>query len=62
MICPECNAWTRVLETRHKYNNEVYRRYECANMHRFSTMERIKEKKDTGRLVSDQCPGSENEV
>jgi len=44
MICPQeqCQAWTRVLETRHKYNNEVYRRYECANGHRFSTMERVK--------------------
>lgn len=42
MICPQCNAWTRVLETRHKYNNETYRRYECANGHRFSTMERVK--------------------
>jgi len=64
MICPQpqCKAWTRVLETRHKYDNEVYRRYECSNGHRFSTMERIKEKKDTNRLVSDQCPGSENEV
>ena len=28
MICPQpqCKAWTRVLETRHKYDNEVYRR------------------------------------
>ena len=44
MICnqPQCKAWTRVLETRHKYDNETYRRYECANGHRFSTMERVK--------------------
>jgi transcriptional regulator NrdR family protein len=41
MICPTCNAWTRVLETRHKYDNQVYRRYECANTHRFSTMEKV---------------------
>jgi transcriptional regulator NrdR family protein len=42
MICPTCNAWTRVLETRSKYNNETYRRYECANGRRFSTMESVK--------------------
>ena len=42
MICPQCKAWTRVLETRNKYDNETYRRYECANGHRFSTMERVK--------------------
>jgi len=42
MICPQCNAWTRTLETRHKYDNEVYRRYECANKHRFSTIESVK--------------------
>lgn len=42
MICPQCKAWTRVLETRHKYDNQTYRRYECANMHRFSTMEKVK--------------------
>jgi hypothetical protein len=41
MICPQCNAYTRVLETRHKYDNQVYRRYECANTHRFSTMEKV---------------------
>ena len=39
MICPTCNAWTRTLETREKPGHQTYRRYECANLHRFSTME-----------------------
>ena len=37
MKCPECNAWTDVLETR-KRPAGAYRRYECANLHRFSTI------------------------
>ena len=55
MICPQeqCRAWTRVLETRHKYDNQVYRRYECANGHRFSTMERVKEKSAANPLKAD---------
>ena len=38
MKCLKCNAWASVLRTdaRSKY---VYRRYECANLHRFSTRE-----------------------
>ncbi len=44
MSCPICNAWTRTLETRTlKSGNTVIRRYECANAHRFSTEERIKD-------------------
>lgn len=34
MKCPECKAWTLVLETR-----KEYRRRECANGHRFWTVE-----------------------
>lgn len=41
MLCPSCNAWTRVLETRQRPENSVYRRYECANTHRFVTMEQV---------------------
>jgi transcriptional regulator NrdR family protein len=41
MICPTCNAWTRTLETREKPGHTTYRRYECANLHRFSTMEAV---------------------
>lgn len=39
MKCPECGAWTVVKETRSKPNNIRYRRYECANLHRFTTLE-----------------------
>lgn len=40
LLCPACNAWTEVLETRTK-DNIVRRRYRCANEHRFSTKEVI---------------------
>ena len=39
MKCPECGAWTRVLETRVRPTGETKRRYECANEHRFTTAE-----------------------
>lgn len=39
MKCPVCNAWTEVKETRTRKDGEKYRRYECANLHRFSTNE-----------------------
>lgn len=38
MKCPRCEAWTEVLETR-KLIDHTYRRYLCANNHRFSTAE-----------------------
>lgn len=41
MKCPTCKAWAHVKETRQKPNNSTYRRYECANLHRFSTAERV---------------------
>lgn len=39
MKCPVCNAWTEVKETRTRKDGEKYRRYQCANLHRFSTNE-----------------------
>ena len=40
--CPLCETWSNVLETRHnKKKNTTRRRYECANEHRFSTVETI---------------------
>ena len=43
MKCPVCGAWTSVKETRtRKTDGVVTRRYECGNLHRFSTEERIK--------------------
>jgi hypothetical protein len=37
MNCPQCGAWTDVLETRKRKHGLTYRRYECANLHRFTT-------------------------
>ena len=40
--CPLCGAWANVLQTRHnKTTNKIRRRYECANEHRFSTVEEV---------------------
>lgn len=38
MNCPECGVWSMVKETR-KAVGYTYRRYECANLHRFTTNE-----------------------
>ena len=39
--CPECGAWGTVKETRTKADGSKRRRYECANLHRFTTLETI---------------------
>ena len=39
--CPVCNQWVSTLETRHRADGSTYRRYECANEHRFVTKEKI---------------------
>ncbi|MBV5346497.1 MAG: hypothetical protein JZU63_13810, partial [Rhodoferax sp.] len=41
MKCPVCNTWVMVKETRARPNNVAYRRYECANEHRFITLEKV---------------------
>lgn len=41
MKCPRCGVWVRVLETRMDADGAKRRRYECANLHRFSTKETI---------------------
>jgi transcriptional regulator NrdR family protein len=41
MKCPDCKAWTEVKETRKRLDGTTYRRYECANLHRFTTREGI---------------------
>jgi transcriptional regulator NrdR family protein len=52
MKCPVCSTWVEVKETRARPKNEKYRRYECANGHRFVTHETVvrviepKEKKE----------------
>jgi hypothetical protein len=39
--CPVCDAWVSTLETRTRDKNETYRRYQCANEHRFTTKEKV---------------------
>ena len=39
--CPVCEKWVSTLETRHRSDGSTYRRYECANLHRFVTKEKI---------------------
>ncbi len=46
MKCPTCSQYTEVLETRQRQDGSTYRRYQCANMHRFSTEERVVMKKE----------------
>lgn len=48
MRCPKCNAWTRVLQTRVRPDNTKTRRCECANLHRFTTVERAETVKRGG--------------
>jgi len=43
MKCPTCNAWAIVKETRPRPDGSTRRRYECANLHRWSTVERVQE-------------------
>ena len=40
MNCPKCGKYTEVLETRDNTKG-VRRRYECANLHRFTTQETL---------------------
>jgi transcriptional regulator NrdR family protein len=39
MKCPLCGAWTEVLETRTRKDKTKRRTYQCANMHKFRTVE-----------------------
>ena len=41
MKCPVCGTWTLVKETRKTSDNRKRRRYECANEHRFNTLESV---------------------
>ena len=42
IICPKCGAWCRVLRTTTvKPSNIVRRTLECANHHRFRTVEGV---------------------
>jgi transcriptional regulator NrdR family protein len=37
--CPDCGTWAIVKETRKRPDKTMRRRYECANLHRFTTIE-----------------------
>jgi transcriptional regulator NrdR family protein len=41
MKCPICGSWTFVKQTVIREDNTRKRRYECANEHRFGTVETI---------------------
>jgi len=41
MKCPICSTWTLVKDTRKRENNITVRRYECANLHTFKTLEQV---------------------
>jgi transcriptional regulator NrdR family protein len=41
MRCPVCGTWTIVKETRTSTGNTRRRRLECANEHRFTTLENV---------------------
>ena len=42
MKCPICSTWAIRLETRsNAMYNTVRRRYECGNLHRFTTLEKV---------------------
>jgi transcriptional regulator NrdR family protein len=49
MKCPLCNAWTEQLETRKRKNGLTYRRYECGNLHRFTTEDHYVMRIDTAK-------------
>lgn len=45
MKCPVCKTYAEVLETRTRADGVTRRRYLCANLHRFTTLEVIIEDK-----------------
>ena len=49
MKCPVCGTWTIVKETRTSTGNTRRRRMECANEHRFTTLETIVDRKTSIR-------------
>lgn len=41
MKCPRCNAWADVFETCTKEDSTKQRRYQCAEGHKFRTVELV---------------------
>lgn len=50
MKCPECDTTLHDVVDSRKRGNEIYRRRECFNGHRFSTLETVATL-DTGRVI-----------
>lgn len=50
MKCPRCGAWALIKETRAREDNTMRRRYECANLHRFTTIETVKPETEPRRV------------
>jgi transcriptional regulator NrdR family protein len=51
MKCPRCGAWALIKETRAKEDNTMRRRYECGNLHRFTTIEYVRPESIVTRTV-----------
>jgi hypothetical protein len=68
MKCPECGTWTEVLETRKHGENGKRRRYECANEHRFTTLEQVVDgisvqlSRRTARMVQGNAKGKKTSL
>ena len=41
--CPQCRAWSLVRKTIRNKNGTTRRRFVCGNLHRFTTLEGLKE-------------------
>ena len=52
-MCPTCNAWTTVEQTKN-LGGFVERRRRCANDHTFTTEERVAPPKKRGRPVKEK--------
>lgn len=50
MNCPQCGAWSNVLDTRTGQYETVKRRRECANGHRFFTFEMLAPARNPGAM------------
>lgn len=55
MKCPRCGAWALIKETRAKDDNTMRRRYECGNLHRFTTIEFVRPDSIVSRKVPDRA-------
>lgn len=62
--CPECGAWTDVMETRKRKNGTIARRIECANLHRFTLYEAVPVPQQTAVQTIDRTkrPSRQNSV